>query len=295
MCNIVVLVLLVMLLLGYFTLLERKLLGYGQMRKGPNKGVVWGLLQPLLDGIKLFMKGAIMVWSGTIMLSFLGGGFGLGVVLMLWWLSLGLVGHWGVVYGMVLIIVFSGVVSVLYFVVGFLSMCSYGGFGSVRSLAMVLTYEGVMFFSLVGLYWGQLGGTLSMGGFSVVSLALLLALLLGMVVESGRTPTDFVEGESELVSGLTTEMGGLVFSFLFMLEYGVMGAFACIWTYLVVGLSVTLSLKVSFIMVGVMCLFNWLRMTLPRSRYDLVMEWGWKVLLVVVFGLLLLMFSFSWL
>lgn len=56
-------ILLVLVLLGYFTLLERKLLGYGQLRKGPNKAVLWGLMQPILDGVKLFMKG---FWGGRV-------------------------------------------------------------------------------------------------------------------------------------------------------------------------------------------------------------------------------------
>ncbi len=108
---------------------------------------------------------------------------------------------------------------------------------------------------------------------------------VGVVLERGRTPVDFVEGESELVSGITTELGGLSFRFLFLLEYGSIGVFSCICVAMLVG-SVS-PIFIGVIRVIVIFVLNWLRLSLPRSRYDLVIEWGWKYCLIVCFILLI--------
>lgn len=140
---------LVLVILGYFTLLERKVLGYGQVRKGPNKGVLWGLFQPLLDGVKLFMK---RYWGLGV------GGFGglwmfpaggLAITMFIWvWLGV----FWGA-YSMgavvLFILLFGGFVGSCFFVRGYTSGGKYRRLGSVRRLAQVVTYEGVVVMGLL--------------------------------------------------------------------------------------------------------------------------------------------------
>nr|QKK36831.1 NADH dehydrogenase subunit 1 [Sphaerirostris lanceoides] len=274
--------LLVMVVLGYFTLLERKVLGYGQFRKGPNKGVVWGLFQPMLDGFKLFMKG---YWGAGIggLLSLWGFPVvGLSVVLVLWgWLSV----MWGVgSLGMVLffMVLFGSFVGTCFFVAGYFSGGKYSQLGSVRSLAQVITYEGVLVLGVLMVAVCSVSGEEIEGIFLSVGLVAFAVLVVSVVMESNRTPVDYVEGESELVSGLVTEMGGLSFSLLFLMEYGIMSLYAVVLSFLLWGVGVYYVWQVVTILVVVfgMCV---LRLVLPRSRYDLSMGWGWKLGLIVVF------------
>nr|AFJ14756.1 NADH dehydrogenase subunit 1 [Pomphorhynchus tereticollis] len=283
--------LLVLMLLGYFTLLERKTLGYGQVRKGPNKGVLMGLAQPLLDGFKLFMKGFKGVNRGSMLVFFGVPGLGLCGVLTMWWVVMELLGVWGEGLSLLLIILIGAMISLLFFMSGYLSGCGYSELGSMRALAQALTYEGVMVFSILMVMVMGFSSKFLVGeammGFKCI---LLWLIIVSVVMESSRTPTDFVEGESELVSGLASEMGGLSFTFLFLIEYGLMGFYACFVVVLMSGASLSV---VEFIVasLAIMVVLNWLRLSLPRSRYDLVMEWGWKVVLSVVFYLMVVVFS----
>nr|QDM37030.1 NADH dehydrogenase subunit 1 [Centrorhynchus milvus] len=281
---------LVLVILGYFTLLERKVLGYGQLRKGPNKAVVWGLVQPLLDGVKLFMKG---YWGLSVsgLLSLWGFPLvGLVVVLVLW----GLVGVVSGEYGLGMVVLFmallGGFVGTCFFVAGYFAGGKYSQLGSVRSLAQVVSYEGVLVVGL--LVFALESGSAEDLEKSLLFVSFVVAIILvaSVVMESNRTPVDYVEGESELVSGLATEMGGLSFSLLFLMEYGVMSFYivvlcVVVWGVLVGGLG---GLIVLMVLLGGLCV---LRLSLPRSRYDLSMCWGWKVGLVIVFMFYLLLFA----
>nr|AFJ14648.1 NADH dehydrogenase subunit 1 [Pomphorhynchus laevis]AFJ14660.1 NADH dehydrogenase subunit 1 [Pomphorhynchus laevis]AFJ14684.1 NADH dehydrogenase subunit 1 [Pomphorhynchus laevis]AFJ54181.1 NADH dehydrogenase subunit 1 [Pomphorhynchus laevis]QJU04394.1 NADH dehydrogenase subunit 1 [Pomphorhynchus laevis] len=282
---------LVLVLLGYFTLLERKTLGYGQVRKGPNKGVLLGLVQPLLDGFKLFMKGFKGVNKGSMMVFFGTPGLGLCGVLVMWWVVMELLGVWGEGLSLLLIILIGAGISLLFFLSGYLSGCGYSELGSMRALAQALTYEGVLVFSVLMVMMMSYSSKFMLGGFTMGFKLLLLGLIVvSVVMESSRTPTDFVEGESELVSGLASEAGGLSFTALFLIEYGLMGFYACFVVVLMSGFVVgTMCMVV--MPLAIMVVLNWLRLSLPRSRYDLVMEWGWKVMLAAVFYLMVIVFS----
>nr|UTM92287.1 NADH dehydrogenase subunit 1 [Bolbosoma vasculosum] len=282
-------ILLVLVLLGYFTLLERKVLGYGQLRKGPNKAVLWGLVQPLLDGLKLFMKGfwgsgvggVLSMWGFPII--------GLFLVLSLWLVLGGLWGSFGLGFVLLYVVLVASLVGVSFFVSGYLSGGKYSMVGSVRNLAQVISYEGVMVVGLLAvmLYSGSSSVLLNL--MPVVGFIIFLFLLVAVVMESNRTPVDFVEGESELVSGLATEMGGLSFSLLFMMEYGVMSFYSVLLSLVVWGILGMVSVLVSAMVI--MMFLVMLRLSLPRSRYDMNMLWGWKISLVSVFLWFLLGFA----
>nr|YP_011002173.1 NADH dehydrogenase subunit 1 [Corynosoma villosum]WPN89825.1 NADH dehydrogenase subunit 1 [Corynosoma villosum] len=275
-------VLLVLVMLGYFTLLERKLLGYGQLRKGPNKAVLWGLLQPMLDGVKLFMKGFWGQSVGGLLNMWIFPGVGLFLVLGLWVFVGVFWGGFGLGYVLFYVILFSSFVGVSFFVSGYLTGGKYSMIGSVRNLAQVISYEGVMVVGLlvVMVYSGSSGALLSLT--PLLGGVLVLFLVVAIVMESNRTPVDFVEGESELVSGLATEMGGVSFSLLFLMEYGVMSFYSVLLSVVVWGSSGSgfMVMLSAVVMVTFLAL---LRLSLPRSRYDLNMLWGWKISLVSVF------------
>nr|UTM92251.1 NADH dehydrogenase subunit 1 [Bolbosoma balaenae] len=274
-------VLLVLVLLGYFTLLERKVLGYGQLRKGPNKAVLWGLVQPLLDGLKLFMKG---FWGEGVsgVLSMWGfPSMGLFLVLCLWVIMGAFWGSFGLGFILFYVVLLASLIGVSFFISGYLTGGKYSMVGSVRNLAQVVSYEGVMVLGLlvVMLYSGSGGFLLSLS--PVLGSIVILFLLVAVVMESNRTPVDFVEGESELVSGLATEMGGLSFSLLFMMEYGVMSFYSVLLSFVIWGvMGWAIVMLTAMVLVVFLVL---LRLSLPRSRYDMNMLWGWKISLVSVF------------
>nr|WKY96618.1 NADH dehydrogenase subunit 1 [Longicollum sp. (in: thorny-headed worms)] len=284
-------VLLALVLLGYFTLLERKLLGYGQLRKGPNKGVVLGLVQPLLDGFKLFMKGFVGVYWGGSGSFYVMPGLGLVIVLFLWGAVYGMVGVWHLAGVLYVVMFLSALVSLLFFMSGWVSGCGYGGVGALRALAQALTYEGVMVFMLMSVMALNFSSSFIEGSFMLgIKMVVMAMLVVSVVMESSRTPVDFVEGESELVSGLATEFGGLSFTFLFLIEYGVMSFYALVVALVWSGMG-GISVGVVMSSLALMVLLNWLRLSLPRSRYDLVMEWGWKVAMGLVFFVLVFISS----
>lgn len=162
----------------------------------------------------------------------------------------------------------------VYYIVGYRSIGRYRVIGRVRLLAQILTYEGVVFFALVALYAVRCRVELQLsvvGGFLVF--LYLLALFVGVVMERRRSPVDFVEGESELVSGLATEFGGLSFRFLFILEYGSIGVYCFLVGLILFGGVGMGFVSLAFILLLIVVL-NWLRMRLPRARYDNLMEMG---------------------
>nr|YP_009121988.1 NADH dehydrogenase subunit 1 [Southwellina hispida]AIO11164.1 NADH dehydrogenase subunit 1 [Southwellina hispida] len=272
-----------MVMLGYFTLLERKVLGYGQYRKGPNKAILWGLLQPMLDGFKLFMKGFWGEYVSGLMNLWVFPSAGLFVIMFLWFV---VSGYWGVLgMGLLLIyiILLSSVVGVMFFVSGYLTGGKYSMIGSLRSLAQAISFEGILAFSLISV---MVVGCGSVSDLSVMGLGwglvVMVFLVVSVVMESNRTPVDFVEGESELVSGLATEVGGLSFSLLFLMEYGLMSFYSFVLALIFWG-SGSQILWVMVFMLLFMSVLCFLRLSLPRSRYDLNMTWGWKVSLVSVF------------
>nr|YP_011002185.1 NADH dehydrogenase subunit 1 [Bolbosoma nipponicum]WPN89837.1 NADH dehydrogenase subunit 1 [Bolbosoma nipponicum] len=282
-------VLLVLVLLGYFTLLERKILGYGQLRKGPNKAVLWGLMQPLLDGLKLFMKG---FWGESVsgLFSMWGSpSMGLFLVLCLWFVLGAFWGSFGLGFVLFYVVLLASLVGVSFFVSGYLTGGKYSMVGSVRNLAQVVSYEGVMVVGLLVVMLYSSSGSALLSLSPVLGSVVFLFLLVAVVMESNRTPVDFVEGESELVSGLATEMGGLSFSLLFMMEYGVMSFYSVLLSLVIWGVS---GWAVAMLSAMVMVVFLvLLRLSLPRSRYDMNMLWGWKISLVSVFLWFLLGFA----
>nr|YP_009241138.1 NADH dehydrogenase subunit 1 [Polyacanthorhynchus caballeroi]AMK47834.1 NADH dehydrogenase subunit 1 [Polyacanthorhynchus caballeroi] len=266
----------VLLSVAFFTLLDRKVLGYGKGRKGPNKVSVVGVLQPVLDGVKLFLKGvkgceSMMGWPvlmGAVVV--LVSVFGVWSVVMSVWGGSDL---FSVVVWMIL---FGGVVTVSSFVMGLGGLSKFSLVGALRSVAQMVSYEVVMGIGLIIMvsHNGSLG---VFGGWDVVvNVVSVVVVLISIVVETNRTPVDFVEGESELVGGVVTEVGGVVFSLVFMGEYGMMGVYCIV---LVLGILGWVS--VWWVLVGVY-VFGWLRMSFPRFRYDLLMVVSWKVLSPVI-------------
>nr|ADM67897.1 NADH dehydrogenase subunit 1 [Caligus rogercresseyi] len=268
---------------AFVTLLERKIIGYSQARKGPNKVSFMGVLQPFSDAIKLFMKevGSFEFTNTKIyMISPL---VGLSIILLIWNLyPLEMVFSGWKISWIALLVGMSLSVYPL-FLMGWSSNCVYSYIGGIRGVAQVISYE-VVFTMLIFVFM-LLGSSYTMvmsmkfsGYFLVYILSPLLIFMWFMVglAETNRTPFDFSEGESELVSGFNTEYGGSGFALIFMAEYASIIFLSSLFGVLMVNSSGFLF----YIIMSCGCfVWVWSRVTYPRHRYDWLMMLCWKSLL----------------
>ena len=305
-----VLAILVPLLLAvaYLTLWERKLIGWIQIRLGPNRVGPWGLLQPIADGVKLLLKEIILPTNANKAL------FLLAPVLMI----APALAAWAVIpfsptlvladinAGLLYIMALSsmGVYGVI--VAGWASNSKYAFLGAMRSAAQMVSYELAMGFALVvvlmvsgslnlsDIVEGQGKGWFASKGVTFLSwnwlplLPMLVVYFVSGVAETNRAPFDVVEGESEIVAGHMVEYSGMTFAIFFLAEYanmllistltavmffgGWQPPFESVWTNAVPPF-LWLLVKIFFIV----SMFLWIRATFPRYRYDQIMRLGWKV------------------
>ncbi|MDA1000956.1 MAG: NADH-quinone oxidoreductase subunit NuoH [bacterium] len=283
---------------AYLTYLERKIIGHIQMRMGPMRVGWHGLLQPIADGLKLFLKediipdkadklvfvlAPIMVLVPSFVVysvlpfseTFYITQVNTGVLLILSVSSLG-------VFGIVM--------------AGWASNSKYSLLGALRSAAQLLSYEIFLGFSIIGPL--MLAGSLNMQNivkaqsdvwFVVYQPIAFVVFFIAALAETNRVPFDLPEAETELVAGFHTEYSGMKFAFFFLAEYASMVVISTIGVSLFFGgwngiLGIPLPGFVwYFIKVAAMLfVFIWLRATLPRYRYDQLMRVGWKFMFPLV-------------
>nr|YP_009400038.1 NADH dehydrogenase subunit 1 [Segonzacia mesatlantica]ARW69936.1 NADH dehydrogenase subunit 1 [Segonzacia mesatlantica] len=285
--NFLVLIICVLVGVAFVTLLERKILGYIQIRKGPNKVGYMGVLQPFSDAVKLFTKEQTMPIMSNFLAYYLSPVFSLFVSLLVWVVvpyEVGLIS-----FNMSVLFFFCclsmGVYSTM--VAGWASNCKYSLLGSLRAVAQTISYE-------VSLALILLSFIILVGGFSlelfckyqsslwfvVISVPLSLIWFGSCLAETNRTPFDFAEGESELVSGFNTEYSSGGFALIFMAEYASILFMSMLFVIIFLGSSPCSS---SFYLKLVLIAFSfvWVRGTLPRLRYDKLMYLAWKSFLPV--------------
>ncbi|KAL7667816.1 hypothetical protein ACOME3_010355 [Neoechinorhynchus agilis] len=162
------------------------------------------------------------------------------------------------------------------FTMGLFSGGVYRVVGVLRSVAQMISYEVVIGLLLLIVVFSSVSIFRLSGVVGLVLFLYFPLLLIGVIIEVNRTPVDFMEGESELVSGGVTELGGLVFAFMFLGEYGFIRVYSILISYLLLG---SFRFVLIFLVVYV---FSWLRLSLPRFRYDLLMLLRWKILIPAV-------------
>ena len=300
--KIVAVVVPLILCVAYLTLAERKVIGYMQVRIGPNRVGPWGLLQPFADVLKLLVK-EVIVPSGANKFLFI-----TAPVLSI----MPALAAWAVVPftdGAVLADVDAGLLYVMaitsmgvygVIVAGWASNSKYAFLGAMRSAAQIVAYEIPMGFALVCVL--MISGSLNLSdivkaqsgrwgllGWNLIPLfPMFLVYFVSAVAETNRAPFDVAEGESEIVAGFHVEYSGTAFAVFFLAEYANMilvSALASImflggWLSPVPGLPngfFWLAAKISFLL---FC-FLWFRATFPRYRYDQIMRLGWKVFIPV--------------
>ncbi len=287
---------------AYAMLAERKVMGWMQLRPGPNRVGPWGLLQPAADAVKLMLKEDLAPRTADPLLYRLAPfislltAFSVYAIIPFGSSSSGIWAIGNVNAGVLLLLAITSIGIYGVSLGGWASGSKYPLLGSVRSTAQMISYELAMGLSLVGVL--IVAGTTSLAGiveaqknlwFFIPQFVAFLVYVITAVAETNRAPFDLVEAETELVAGFHTEYSGLRFGLFFIAEYVNMLTVSCIasllflggwigpfgWTWLP-GI-VWFLLKVGFFMF----FYIWLRTTLPRFRYDRLMAFGWKVLLPV--------------
>nr|AYN50386.1 NADH dehydrogenase subunit 1 [Apoderinae sp. 2 AV-2018] len=295
--SFLVLVVCVLVGVAFLTLLERKLLGYIQLRKGPNKAGMSGVLQPFSDAIKLFSKEQTFPYMSNLNLYYVSPVVNLLLALMLW-VCLPMV---TVMVGFNLSFLFFLAVSSLgvypVMLAGWSSNSNYALLGSLRSIAQTISYEVSLFLILLSFLFLIL--SLNMMDMSLYQenlwfifmlFPLSVMWLVSSLAETNRTPFDFAEGESELVSGFNVEYSSGGFALIFLAEYSNILFMSMVCSLVFLGgdiFSFLFFFKISF-----MAFFwVWVRGTLPRFRYDKLMGMAWKVYLPVSLNMLVYFFS----
>ena len=300
--KIVAIVLPLMIGVAYLTLAERKIIGWMQVRIGPNRVGYYGLLQPIADGLKLMFKEIIVPTGSNHFL------FVVAPILAL----MPALAAWAVVPfadGMVLADVNAGLLYILamtslgvygVIIAGWASNSKYAFLGSLRSAAQIVSYEIAMGFALVCVLMaaqslnlseivrGQQSSSGMFGWYFIPLFPMFVVYLIAGVAETNRAPFDMAEGESEIVAGFHVEYSGMAFALFFLAEYANMILIAVLTAIMFLGgwlppFDVApfnwlpgifwLLAKMSF----VLFLFLWFRATFPRYRYDQLMRLGWKV------------------
>ncbi len=305
MIKIVAIVLPIMGCVAYLTFAERKIIGFIQMRVGPNRVGPGGWLQPIADAIKLLSKEIILPTKASKTLYFLGPIITLAPALAAWAVipfdDLRVLAD--INAGLLYILALTSLAVYGVLIAGWSSNSKYAFLSCMRASAQIVSYEIAMGFALVGvliaagslnlreIVLAQQGGIVHW--FWLPLLPLFVIYFISGVAETNRAPFDVAEGESEIVAGFHVEYSGMAFALFFLAEYANMiliSALSAImflggwlspfqgiesiekYTFWVPGI-LWLILKTSFFLF----LFLWFRATFPRYRYDQIMRLGWKI------------------
>nr|YP_010737992.1 NADH dehydrogenase subunit 1 [Stenischia humilis]WEQ92402.1 NADH dehydrogenase subunit 1 [Stenischia humilis] len=295
------LLMMIMVLIGvaFLTLLERKVLGYVQIRKGPNKVGLMGILQPFSDAIKLFTKEQVYLNMSNYYMYYFSPVLSLFIALLIWILVPNLFGGLSFNLGVLFFLccLSMGVYMVMF--AGWSSNSNYALLGGLRAVAQTISYEvslalimlSLMFliegFNLFNFYIFQ-----NNVWFIFMLMPLGFMYFISCLAETNRTPFDFAEGESELVSGFNVEYSSGGFALIFLAEYASILFMSFVFNLMFLGANFfTLLFFMKTVIIAFM--FIWVRGTMPRYRYDKLMYLAWKSFLPVSLNFILLIMSFK--
>nr|YP_010183545.1 NADH dehydrogenase subunit 1 [Drawida gisti]QVG61474.1 NADH dehydrogenase subunit 1 [Drawida gisti] len=279
-------VVLALLGMAFYTLMERKFLGYFALRKGPNKVGLMGLPQPFADAIKLFVKEQAKPQPSNIVPFMVAPTMSLILALLMW--SIYPHSHQSLLiqFSALYFLCVSSMNVYSTFMAGWSSNSKYALLGALRGVAQTISYEVSMtFIFLSSLVLLTSMDFLKMDMFTWIGFVIFPMAVIWFITnlaETNRTPFDFAEGESELVSGFNVEYSSGMFALIFMAEYAnilVMSLFTSIlfMGHMLVFCDLFLIFKLSFLAM----VFVWIRATYPRMRYDHLMNLTWKSFLPV--------------
>ncbi|MDO4696536.1 MAG: NADH-quinone oxidoreductase subunit NuoH [Neisseria sp.] len=310
--KIVIILLPLILTVAYLTYFERKVIGYMQLRVGPNVTGPFGLIQPFADVLKLLFKEVTRPSASNKALFYIGPMMSLAPAFAAWavipfneeWLLT------NVDAGLLFILMITSLSVYGVIIAGWASNSKYSFLGAMRSSAQTISYEIAMSAALVCVI--MVSGSLNfkeivaaqatgIAGGSIFSwnwftlFPVFVVYLISAVAETNRAPFDVAEGESEIVAGFHVEYSGFAFALFFLAEYifmiligaltalmflgGWLSPFPQSWGWIGAPSAFWMFVKMAFILYG----YLWIRATFPRYRYDQIMRLGWKVLIPVGF------------
>ncbi|MFM9880725.1 MAG: NADH-quinone oxidoreductase subunit NuoH [Burkholderiaceae bacterium] len=310
--KIMVVVLPLMGAVAYLTLWERKAIGWMQIRIGPNRVGVWGLLQPIADAFKLLTKEIIVPAAANKSLFFIGPIMTIMPALAAWAvIPFGPdVALSNINAGLLFIMAITSMEVYGVIIAGWASNSKYAFLGALRASAQMVSYEIAMGFCLVvvlmvsaslnmtDIVLGQAKGYFAGEGLNFLSwnwlplLPIFVVYIISGIAETNRHPFDVVEGESEIVAGHMVEYSGMSFAMFFLAEYANMWLISVLAAIMFLGGwlppidSALFNWVPGWIWLGlktfaVVTLFIWVRATFPRFRYDQIMRLGWKIFIPV--------------
>nr|CAH59764.1 NADH dehydrogenase subunit 1 [Apoda limacodes] len=291
--GLLILILGVLIGVAFLTLLERKVLGYIQLRKGPNKLGIIGMLQPFSDAIKLFTKEQTYPNFSNYLSYYFSPVISFMLSLMIWMLMPYYFNLLSFNLGMLFFFCCTSLGVYMVMIAGWSSNSNYALLGGLRAVAQTISYEVslalimmsciifIMDFNLLKFMDYQ-----KLCWFMFIMIPLGLCWLSSSMAETNRTPFDFAEGESELVSGFNIEYSSGGFALIFLAEYSSILFMSMFFILMYMG-GYSLSILFYLKMVLISFLFIWVRGTLPRYRYDKLMYLAWKSYLPISLNFLL--------
>nr|YP_009179695.1 NADH dehydrogenase subunit 1 [Sarcophaga albiceps]ALK60748.1 NADH dehydrogenase subunit 1 [Sarcophaga albiceps] len=293
------LIIFVLVSVAFLTLLERKVLGYIQIRKGPNKVGIAGIPQPFCDAIKLFTKEQTYPLLSNYISYYFSPIFSLFLSLLVWMCMPLFVKLFSFNLGLLFFLCCTSLGVYTVMIAGWSSNSNYALLGGLRAVAQTISYE--VSLALVLLSFIFLIGGYNMLMFYKYQLFIwFLFIMFPMALvwfsislaETNRTPFDFAEGESELVSGFNVEYSSGGFALIFLAEYASILFMSMLFCVMFLGsdvFSLLFYVKLTFISF----MFIWVRGTLPRFRYDKLMYLAWKSFLPFSLNFLLFFVGFK--
>nr|WAL33198.1 NADH dehydrogenase subunit 1 [Pontia edusa] len=293
MIGFLILIIGVLIGVAFLTLLERKVLGYVQIRKGPNKMGYLGLLQPFCDAIKLFSKEQVYLNYSNYVVYYLSPIMSFILSLMIWMVIPYTFNMISFSLSIMFFLCCTSVGVYMVMIAGWSSNSNYSLLGGLRAVAQTISYEVsmtlimmssiilIMDFNLMKFFNYQM-----VIWFFFLMMPLSLCFLSSLMAETNRTPYDFAEGESELVSGFNVEYSSGGFAMIFLAEYSSILFMSLLFVIMYIG-GYVLSLFFYLKVVVLSFMFIWVRGTLPRYRYDKLMYLCWKSYLPVSLNFLL--------
>nr|YP_004061411.1 NADH dehydrogenase subunit 1 [Protopterus aethiopicus]BAJ40850.1 NADH dehydrogenase subunit 1 [Protopterus aethiopicus] len=294
----------ILLAVAFLTLIERKVIGYMQHRKGPNVVGPYGLLQPIADGMKLFIKEPVRPATSSTTLFILAPTIALALALLIWAPLPMPFSMTNINLTLLFIMAVSSLSVYSILTSGWASNSKYALIGALRAVAQTISYE-------VSLGLILLAAILFMGNFSMLAFSvgqetiwlifstwpLAVMWYVSTLAETNRSPFDLTEGESELVSGFNVEYAGGPFALFFLAEYANIMLMNTISVIIFLGSTLnpllpemttsTLMIKTA----ALSLMFLWVRASYPRFRYDQLMHLTWKAFLPLTLSIIILHIS----
>nr|YP_010121537.1 NADH dehydrogenase subunit 1 [Hyalomma marginatum]QRE78545.1 NADH dehydrogenase subunit 1 [Hyalomma marginatum]QRE78558.1 NADH dehydrogenase subunit 1 [Hyalomma marginatum]QRE78571.1 NADH dehydrogenase subunit 1 [Hyalomma marginatum]QRF92777.1 NADH dehydrogenase subunit 1 [Hyalomma marginatum]QRF92787.1 NADH dehydrogenase subunit 1 [Hyalomma marginatum] len=277
-----ILLIMILLSIAFFTLMERKFLGYCHIRKGPNKTGIMGIFQPFSDALKLFSKEWNKMFYMNKFIYNISPLLMISMMLMMWIIFEYPNNIMNLNLGIIFFICISSITSYSILLSGWASNSKFSLIGSYRGFAQVISYEVSMAIILISLSILPESYNLSeffsvQKGYPLIfSLSFIFIIwIITILAELNRVPFDLAEGESELVSGFNIEYGSYLFAIIFMSEYGSIMFISFFSIYLFMA---SFMLKEVLTMMMMMIIIM-IRGTYVRMRYDQLMMMAWKIIL----------------